>query len=97
MIIVSCLSCLLSTMVKEVLQFLMMMVKHFDYQKGKCLILNIDLKCTNSTVELTITKSGGYLPKYNEIKFRIPISEERDFVINGNMVNNGFKLNLNNI
>ena len=93
----SCLSCLLSTNGQRSITIFDDDGETFDYQKGKCLILNIDLKCTNSTIELTITKSGGYLPKYNEIKFRIPISEERDFVINGNMVNNGFKLNLNNI
>ena len=68
----------------------------FDYLKGKYLKLDIHLKCTSQTIELTLEKSGDYLPKYTEINFRLPKQERRKFIINGKLANQNYKLSLSN-
>ena len=68
----------------------------FDYLKGKYLKLDIHLKCTSQTIELTLEKSGDYLPKYTEINFRLPKQERRKFIINGKLANPNYKLSLSN-
>lgn len=66
----------------------------FDYLKGHYLKLNIRLKCTASTVELTIHKQGSYIPKYDNLHFKLPNNEHRQLIINQKMMEYGSTINL---
>lgn len=50
----------------------------FDYLSGKHLTLDIELICTNQTIEINLTKTGHYEPQYKEWVFRLPHMNNAD-------------------
>ncbi|PJG84722.1 TIM-barrel domain-containing protein [Conservatibacter flavescens] len=58
----------------------------FDYQNNHHLLLNIELKCTSYTIELTINRHGDFIPQYQTLSFVLPHSEKRKLIVNGKTV-----------
>ncbi|QLB14003.1 alpha-glucosidase [Mannheimia granulomatis] len=69
----------------------------FDYLSGKHLTLDIELNCTNETIEVNVTKTGHYEPPYKELHFSVPHTEKRPLIVNGKPVKTGHKLSLTDI
>ncbi|MDU8925578.1 glycoside hydrolase family 31 protein [Pasteurellaceae bacterium LIM206] len=68
----------------------------YNYLQNEHLILNIHLKCTNTTIELNITKSGNFIPQYQDIVITLPRNEKRQLTINGITTESKYILNINN-
>lgn len=66
----------------------------FDYLKDNYFSLNLNMQCTDNTIELTINKSGNFIPEYNEISLTLPFGEKRELIINGIP---GNKINISDI
>lgn len=69
----------------------------FDYLSGKHLTLDIELICTNQTIEINLTKTGHYEPQYKEWVFRLPHKEQRRLIINDKPVEDGYVLPITDI
>ena len=54
----------------------------FDYLQDQYFELIITMKCMKNTIELNVSRKGGFVPEYNEIIFRLPIEEQRELIIN---------------
>lgn len=69
----------------------------FDYLNGKHLTLDIELNCSNTAIEVNLTKTGEYESQYKELVFRLPDTEKRQLIVNGKPVENGYKLSISEI
>lgn len=59
------------------------------YQTGHHIILDINMFSTNQLVKLEITRSGEFQPAYESLKLRLPQSETRQLIINGEVYRHG--------
>ena len=66
----------------------------FNYQNNHHFLLNIELKCTSSTIELSINRQGDFIPQYQMITFTLPKEEKRTLIVNNQITN---KLILQNL
>ncbi len=66
-----------------------------DYQAGKYINLDIAMTCTSDAVELTIKRSGDYVPAYDALTIMLPAHEVRPLIINGTTYANGESFPLN--
>ncbi|TNH08473.1 glycoside hydrolase family 31 protein [Testudinibacter sp. TR-2022] len=66
----------------------------FDYLNRQHFSLNLNMKCTDNNIELTINKHGDFIPEYTEIVLTLPSGESRKLTVNGIPAN---KINISDI
>jgi alpha-glucosidase len=61
----------------------------FAYSHGDFLKLDIDLQCDNHRIDLSISKTGNWVPAYKGFVLALPLTENRPLFINGIRYNRG--------
>ncbi|TCP96558.1 alpha-glucosidase [Cricetibacter osteomyelitidis] len=61
--------------------------KSFGYLNNHHLLLNIELKCTSSTIEVTVERQGDFVPQYKMLDFTLPKGETRTLMVNNRLTN----------
>ena len=69
----------------------------YSYPDGRYMILNVEMKCTNENIALTIKKTGTYSPAYKTLTLYLPTSESRTLTVNGKAVLAGESITLDSL
>ncbi|PJG84152.1 TIM-barrel domain-containing protein [Caviibacterium pharyngocola] len=69
----------------------------FNYLNKQYLELKCYLTCTQTSIELTISKMGEWQPSYKELVIKLPESKNRTLIVNGLPRNNGDSILLDDI
>ncbi|MFC0309317.1 TIM-barrel domain-containing protein [Gallibacterium trehalosifermentans] len=69
----------------------------FGYLKEQYLLLDIEMSCSERCIDLKLTKSGSFNPKYEKINFKLPENETRLFFVNGQALTNDNSVSLEDI
>ncbi|MDV7104634.1 glycoside hydrolase family 31 protein [Vibrio sp. TH_r3] len=59
------------------------------YQSGDHITLNIEMRCDNNTIDLSIIRIGHFTPAYDVLALHLPHGESRQLTVNGTTYQNG--------